>query len=143
MEFLGVVLLILGCIGFATLGRYVRERKLMQLSEMIHNERIKAMEKGIPLSEIGHDDLLGKLFQMSADRDSAQGISGNGILWIRVYALCLGLLFLFGGIGVMGSLPFVDFEDVPLFWPLGIIPVLVGLGLLLFWTLTRQYEKRV
>ena len=48
MEFLGVVLLILGCIGFGIFTRHARERKQIKLSEMIHNERMKAMEKGLP-----------------------------------------------------------------------------------------------
>ncbi len=143
MEFLGVVLLVLGFVGFGILGKYVRERKQLQLSEMIHKERMRAMEKGIPLAEIGHEDLAEKLVQMNLNSDANPGAPGNGILWVRIYALCLGLLFFFGGIGVVCSLPFVDFEEVPLFWPLGIIPILMGLGLLLFWNLTRKYEDRI
>ena len=76
MEFLGVVLLILGCIGFGIFSKHARERKQIKLSEMIHNERMKAMEKGLPLSEIGHDELAQKLLQLHGDADSLNGISG-------------------------------------------------------------------
>ena len=143
MEFFGVVLLILGCIGFGLFSKYARERKQIQLSKMIHNERMKAMEKGLPLSEIGHDELSKKLLQMHANADTFNGISGRGIVWLRVYALCLGLLLFLGGIGVMSSLHFVHFQDAPLFWPLGLIPALMGLGLLLFCHLTKKHEDQM
>ena len=107
MEVLGIALLIVGLVGLGTLGRYLRESKVTRMYEMIHVERLKAMEKDIPLPDLGHDDI--------------------------------GLVFLFGGVGVLAGLRWVLVPEASELWPLGFIPVMVGLGLLLFHQLTRGY----
>jgi hypothetical protein len=64
--------------------------------------------------------------------------SATGILWVRLAALCLGLTCLFGGVGVALGLAAVSDPEGSGFWSLGLIPVFVGFGLLLFHRLSRN-----
>jgi len=65
------------------------------------------------------------------------------MIWIRISALCFGLIFLFGGIGVAVGLTLVGDIEMKAMWPLGLIPALIGLGLLIFNGLSRGYEKKL
>jgi hypothetical protein len=138
MEVLGIALLIVGLVGLGTLRRYLRESKVTRMYEMIHMERLKAMEKDIPLPSLGHDDIVQELTSLRA-ADPPNGNSRGGMVWLRVYSLFLGLVFLFGGLGVLAGLRWVLVPEASELWPLGFIPVMVGLGLLLFHQLTRSY----
>jgi hypothetical protein len=138
MEVLGIALLIVGLVGLGTLGRYLRESKVTRMYEMIHVERLKAMEKDIPLPNLGHDDIVQELTSLRA-ADPPNRDSRGGMVWLRVYSLFLGLVFLFGGVGVLAGLRWVLVPEASELWPLGFIPVMVGLGLLLFHQLTRGY----
>ena len=141
MEVLAIALLIVGLVGLRTLGRYLRETKVSRMYEMIHVERLKAIEKDIPLPNLGHDDIVQELTSLRA-ADPPNGDSRGGMVWLRVYSLFLGLVFLFGGVGLLAGLRWVLVPEASELWPLGFIPVMVGLGLLLFHQLTRGYNAR-
>jgi len=57
-------------------------------------------------------------------------------------ALCLGLTCFFGGAGIITALLLLtaessDLREMSDAWPLGLIPVFVGIGLLLFYLLSK------
>jgi hypothetical protein len=51
-ELLATVLLILGLLALGTVRRCLHSRHRLRLHEMAHAERMLAMEKGLPVSEV-------------------------------------------------------------------------------------------
>ena len=142
MDVLGYVLLILGLIGLGIWSKHLRGRKQIQLREIIHNERMRAMEKGIPFSDLNHESMAQELAQMNEESGNMVSNTQRSVLWIRLYALCLGILLLFGGIGIVVGFPLVGDEEFRSFWACGFIPALMGFGLLIFYGLSRGYVKK-
>jgi len=143
METLAFMLLIVGLAGLAIWSRHLRGAKQMQIRKIIHEERMTAMEKGISFDDLQHETMAGELAAMSEKRSPRLSESANTMMWIRVATLCFGLLFLLGGIGTAVGLRLVDDAEYQVMWPLGIIPSLIGFGLLLFYGLCRGYEKKL
>jgi hypothetical protein len=143
MEFLSVVILILGIFALGLWSRHLRERKQNKIREIVHNERMRAMEKGVPFSDLDHAGMTREIERMNEETRIMESKTSKSVLWIRLNALCLGLLFLFGGIGIVAGFPLVGNEEFRMFWSVGFIPVLIGLGLLIFYGLSRGYEQRL
>ena len=101
------------------------------------------MEKGIPFSDLDHEGMARELAQMNEESGSMESNTKRSILWIRLYALCLGILFLFGGAGVVAGFPLLEDAEFHGYWAVGFIPALMGLGLLIFYGLSRGYEKHL
>jgi len=64
------------------------------------------------------------------------------MLWVRMTALCLGLTSLFGGIGAAIGLAGVSDTEASGMWSMGLIPVFLGIGLLLFYRLSRRQAEQ-
>jgi len=143
MDLLAVTLLILGIIALGIWSRQLRLRRQMQLRDIVHDERMKAMDKGVPFEALEHESITRELAQMTEETHTMGSNTNTSVLWLRLYALCLGLVFLFGGIGVVAGFPLIGDAEARGMWPIGFIPTLVGLGLLLFYGLSRGYEKRL
>ena len=143
MEVLAYVLLVLGLVGLAIWGKHLREAKQMQIRKIIHEERMIAMEKGIPFEDLNHEGMARELEMMTDSTRLQESGARRQVMWIRVCALCFGLLFLFGGIGVVVGFPMIEDPEFQTMWPMGLIPSLIGLGLLLFYGLGRGYENRL
>ena len=109
------------------LARHLRERKRLAVREMIHQERMAALEKGAKLSELPAD--------LAKGADPAAETRAGG-QWVQRAALAGAFILILGGIGM--SLGFLlmpqtpELGDLHQMAPLGAIPVLVGLGLLLY-----------
>jgi len=135
-EFLATVLLILGLLALGVLRRYLRNRQRLRLHEMAHVERMLAMEKGLPASEVpAGNDFDAWLDEAWTDRLFDGGRD-------RRAALALGLVMLFAGSGallVAWRLPAssTDAEALKLAASLGLIPLMASFGLLLYYRLTR------
>ncbi len=143
MDMLAVSLLILGLVALAVWARHLRGAKLMQIRKIIHEERMTAMEKGISFEDLDHEAMDGELAELNGKTGPRASEAASYMMWIRVAALCFGLLFLLGGIGVAAGFSLVDDAEFQPMWPIGIIPALIGLGLLLFYGLCRGYEKKL
>ena len=65
--------------------------------------------------------------------------SVKGVLWVRLIALCFGWFMLFGGLGIVGGFSLVMDRDMQDIWAVGFIPAMAGIGLLLFYYLSRNY----
>jgi hypothetical protein len=143
MDMLAITLLILGIIALGIWRKQLRQRRQMQLHDIIHSERMKAMDKGVPFEALEHESMTTELARMNEEIHTMGSDRNTSVQWIRLYALCLGLLFLFGGIAVVAGFPLIEDADMQVMWPIGFIPTLIGLGLLLFYGLSRGYEKRL
>ena len=61
------------------------------------------------------------------------------VMWVRLIALCIGLAGLFGGIGIAVGMWGTSEPEIHGAWSMGIIPTAVGLGLLVFYYLSRKF----
>ena len=143
MDVFAVILLVLGLVALAIWSRHLREAKQMQIRKIIHEERMRAMEKGIPVEDLDHEGMARELAQMNEGTRMQGSDANRNVMWIRISALCFGLIFLLGGAGVVAGFPLVGDPEFQTMWPMGFIPALIGLGLLLFHGLTRGYEKKL
>jgi len=134
-ELLATVLLILGLMALGVLRRYLLNRQRLRLHEMAHRERMLAMEKGVPPSEVpAGSDFDAWLDEAWTDRLLDDGRD-------RRVALALGLVMLFAGAGALllaWRLPgsSTDAETLKLAASLGLIPLMASFGLLLYYRLT-------
>jgi len=135
-EFLATVLLVLGLLALGILRRYLRNRQRLRLHEMAHRERMLAMDKGVPVSEVpAESDFDAWLDEAWTDRLLDSGRD-------RRVALALGLVMLFAGAGALllaWRLPgsSTDAETLKLAASLGLIPLMASFGLLLYYRLTK------
>lgn len=120
--------LFLGCWGLILVGRSIRENSRLKVSEMIHRERIEAMQQGLPVPEAPQVP--------TTVSDASVRISRLSIHWFRAVSLALGLFFLFTGMGM--CLAFSVVEDFREIWSIGMIPAMAGIGFLLFYGLSRD-----
>ena len=110
-----------------------RQKKL----ELIHRERMMAMEKGIPLPELPDYD----------ERPKGSGLGaalGRGFAEIRLnprWPLGMGALFIMLGAGVSLALALSAEDYHNRVWSFGLIGVFFGLGLILHYALTRPASK--
>ena len=115
------------------LGEHLRQRRKLALRELIQKERIAALEKGIELTEYNSDILGDEHAPVSSSE-----IYRRKIQWFRFTSLGVGLFLIFGGLGFFLSFYFSNdtvFNDVASF---GGLPFMAGLGLLLFYILSRN-----
>ena len=123
--------ILFGIMAFSLIKKFLDDRNRMQLREMAHQERLKALEKEVPLVEINHENAL-SLNGNARTRDL------KGLIWLRLSALCLGLASMFGGIGMIVAFLLAWDPELKKIWPVGFIPAMIGVGLLLFYVLSRS-----
>ena len=139
MESFAIVVLILGLIVASLARRHLREAKQLELRQIIHQERMKAMEHNLSLPET-NDPQLSELFGgFGAAEPKGSGWLSASVLWVRLVALCLGLAGFFGGIGTAFAMSKVKAEDMSDFWTMGLIPAFVGIGLLIFYAMSKSF----
>ena len=116
---------IFGWVTVWYLRRRAIEARSLKLRELLHSERLAAIDKGVPLPEIPLDEEADPVWlRPEAERMRAA--------WLQRAALVLGLFFLFGGIGICAGFywaPDRGFHDM---WTIGMIPAMSGVGLLLY-----------
>jgi FtsH-binding integral membrane protein len=134
-ELFALVLLILGLLALGVLRRFLRNRQRLRLHEMAHQERMLALEKGLPASEVpAGGDFDAWLDEAWTDRALQAG-------WDRRIALALGLVMLFASIGALlfaWLMPAYtrDAVDLKIAAGLAVIPLMASFGLLLYHRLT-------
>lgn len=122
----GVIVLALAALGIAYL--YFRHRERQRRMEIVHEERIAAMDKGIPLPELPLDPP--KLPKPPDPR----GPLIHGIVWLAFGAGAMVTLRLFGPL----STPFGPLSTL---WPLPLPLALLGGGLILFYVLASERAR--
>ena len=113
---------------------YLKQKKLEQKRELLHRERMLAMEKGIPLPEFPEAAEAQDQLILARITQSTSG-------FFRNFPLGLGLVLLFGGAGVVTAFMISTQAELHDFWTLGLIPVFLGAGLILYYLLTRESRK--
>ena len=115
------------------MGESQRQKAKLAKQELLQKERMMAMEKGLPLPE--WDSAM--LDDNGAVVSSAEAHERRKE-WFQLVSLCLGLILVFAGIGMTLAFHFSSdrgFHDIV---TIGLIPFMTGLGLLLFYFLTRR-----
>ncbi len=65
---------------------------------------------------------------------------GHVLAWFRIMALCFGFLLLFGGVGIVIGFGSSQEPELVQISAIGWIPALAGVGLLVFYRLSRGLE---
>jgi len=113
-EALIVLALVAGFLGYQYLKRRERQHRI----EILHAERLAAMDKGIPLPELPFDPPP-EAWKRPTD---------------RTVALAIGLVLAAFGFGAMGMLAILA-PDKP-YWAVPLPVALMGLGLVLYYRLS-------
>jgi len=137
-DFFVMVLLILGLVAAGIWWRHLRDSKLLRLREMIHQERMTKMESDPTVATEDHQ-LDGLLLNL-AEREPRPSNPAAAVMWIRLIALCIGLAGFFGGIGIAAGMSAASDPDIHGMWSMGVIPSAIGLGLLVFYYLSRKFS---
>ena len=122
--------------GFATvllIAWHLRNKRQLERLKIIHEERMKAMEKGIPLPEF--PELSGDESKVIIGKALASNIEARP--WNPRWPLGVGVLLIMGGIGTSVAMMLSGRELHNALWPFGLIGVFVGVGMFLFYALTR------
>jgi uncharacterized membrane protein len=130
-----IVFVVFGIMAFRLIKRALDDNKRMKLREMIHRERTLAMEKNMPMENVA---LEAELFTEPAPK----GPRRDAVVWLRLTALFLGLALLFGGVGMCIAFTVSTHPDLTQVWLIGLIPAMVGLGLLIFYAMTAKVAMK-
>jgi hypothetical protein len=143
MLWLALTLLILGFVGASIWRRHLYQAKLLRLREISHTERMAAMERDLPVPQSDPSGVGALLGDDERTDTSRELVNGAGVRWIRFVALALGLTSLFGGLGALPGLYYQADQEASGMWPIGLIPVMVGVGLLIFVLLSRGLAEQL
>jgi len=135
-EFFWTLVVLVWVFGWVTIW-YLRkqavESRAMKLRELLHSERMAAITNGVPLPEIpAEDEATPGWMQPEAERLRA--------VWLRRMALVLGLLTLFTGVGMCAGFYWSPDRNFHVMWSLGLIPMMAGVGLLLFVVVASRFS---
>ena len=124
-----MLLWIFGWVFAVILIWYLVTRRKDRKLELIHKERLVAMEKGIPLPELPTYE--------ESNRRPADG------LWTQIrlnprWPLGVGSVFIMLGIGTTLALALSAEPYHNRVWSFGLIPIFFGVGLFLHYKLTRK-----
>lgn len=112
------------------LSRHVRDAKLLRLREMAHRERLAALERGIESSIPRPDE-----FELEPPRPFP----------LDRLVLGAGIVLTSGGVGTMAAYRLIprtrEMAGMQELWTLGLIPVALGLGLLLYAWISRRLDR--
>ena len=114
-----ILVWILGSIGFAVLRAYLVGRQRLRLRELVHAERMAALERGVAPIEL--PDLATEIaaLEPSSGRTFRRPVRAGGILLVTA------------GLGVCSAFFLSNESNLTDTWSLGLIGVLLGIGLLL------------
>jgi hypothetical protein len=116
-----LALFILPAVGGITTGINSQRTKRRRM-EMLHLERMAALEKGVPLPELPALD--------QPPRPSSGFLRGVTLVW--------GIIFLCGGVGSMIALLLTSASELSRYWTLPMPVAFVGVGLLIYHFLARE-----
>ena len=126
---------VIGFLGIVAAAVFVwafSRHHALKARQMQHEERITAMQKGI---EIPHQE-------PSFDAAPAP-LNGGRRIWFRLTILGLAILSLFGGAGLLLAFRLVDDQELSRMWATGLIPIMVSVGLFLFWLAAGRELKKL
>ena len=122
--------------GFAAvllIAWHLRSKRRLEKLNIIHAERMKAMEKGIPLPEfpeLGEDEGKALIGKALASNFASKRLNPR-------WPLGVGVLLIMGGLGTAVAMRMSAWAMHNELWPFGLIGVFLGIGMFLFYALTR------
>lgn len=121
------VVLVLGLVVVSLIRRYFLQAQQLHIRRMIHEERMKAMEQGLPIPEAGvYDELAAPVVP--------------DLRTLRLAVLGAGLFLIFSGVGICVGFSLAADEHTSGAWSIGLIPVMAGIGLVLFHRLSAPAQ---
>ena len=115
---------IFGCALVLIVVWHLRSKQRIEKLNLIHQERMRAMEKGIPLPEF-------------PELDEESRIEIKPIRINPKWPLGLGALCLMTGLGVTLAFMMSNDPELTKLWSMGFIGIFFGVGLVLYYFLTR------
>ncbi|MBP1634629.1 MAG: hypothetical protein H6Q10_1203 [Acidobacteria bacterium] len=139
-ELVALASLGVGLLGLGVLRRFLRNRQRLRLYEMAHEERMLALEKGLPAADLP----AGSDFDAWLDEAWTERLLEAG--WDRRVALACGLVLLFASAGAVVFAGLVSARDPDAVHvemaAAAAIPLMASLGLLLYYRLTAAGKDR-
>lgn len=120
---IGDGLIVLAVAGGILAWLFMRSRERQRRMEAVHQERLAAMDKGIPLPELPFDPP-----KMPPQPPDPRTILLHGIVWTA---------FGFGGIVTLLVVGQVN-GGGPAWWPMPVPLLMLGLGLILYYVLAKR-----
>lgn len=121
---------VFGCATILVVIWHLRSKRNIEKMQIAHEERMKAMEKGVPLPEFP---------------ELKEGQSRIEITPMKLnprWPLGVGALCVFAGVGYTVAMLLSGDNELFKLWSMGMIGVFFGFGLMLFYYLTRAPEKK-
>lgn len=118
-----VILWVFGWAAFALIMIWINHRKKQKLLDLIHKERMAAIEKGLPYPE--WPDYY--INEEGKGRENPRNALGAGIILTMI------------GLGM--TLMFWMWPAVRVVWPVGLVIVFTGLGVIISYFITREKGK--
>jgi len=124
---------VFACAAVLIIIWYLRSKRRLEKLSLIHEERMKAIEKGVPLPEFPELNEEAKMQQF----DQIFTPPKLNPRW----PIGVGALVAMGGLGYLVAALLSNDSDMASTWSVGLIPIFVGFGLVLYYYLTRQPER--
>lgn len=115
-----VLVWIFGMLGLSLLRRQLERRHALRRREMLHRERLAALEHGQPIPEV-----------LELGDEELPSAAGDPHRARQVALRRLGMVLGAAGAGATIALYLSSDADLHALWSLGLIPIFVGFGLLL------------
>lgn len=126
---LGALIIAVGYAAAVAAESTARQKARVRIRELIHDERIKALDKGIPIEDLPPDP---------SETENEWFASRSWMKGVRLSALAIGLVLSFTGVGMLVGTWFSPDSELNKVATMSLIPIMAGLGLLLFHRLTRE-----
>ncbi len=121
---------VFGCVIVLIVIWHLRSKRNIEKMQIAHEERMKAMEKGIPLPEF--PDLNG---EQSRIEITPMKLNPR-------WPLGLGAIFVMVGTGLMVAFLLSNDSELAKLWSMGLLGIFFGFGLVLYYYLTRTPEHK-
>ncbi len=120
--------------GMVILARHLAEKNRILAREILHKERMNAMQNDVSLPQPADLPSL-------SPPTSPETPPGHVLAWFRIVALFFGFLLLFSGTGMVVGCSAAGDQELRDLSTLGFVPALAGVGLLIFYRLSRGLER--
>lgn len=111
---------------------HLRSKRRMEKMGLIHEERMKAIEKGVPLPEFPELSEEAKMQQF----DQVFTPPKLNPRW----PIGVGAVIIMAGLGLLVAMMLSGDREMVKLWSIGLIPISFGFGLVLYYFLTRQAD---
>ena len=112
---------------------HLKSKRRLEKMTLVHQERMKAIEKGVPLPEFPEISEEAKMQQF----DKIFTPPKLNPRW----PIGVGVLVMMGGLGFLVAAMLSNDADMAQTWSMGLIPIFFGFGLVLYYFLTRQADQ--